>query len=107
MTAPTPKMTKDKTWAAVVGSILTVGVPLVAQLATSLPPQWAAVIGGVIGLLTITGVYHAPYKPMGPGSIGSVTVPVRAVFAPPEEPAPAPTPTPAPNYTYPDPWRNK
>lgn len=65
MTTPTPTPSKAKTWVALIGTVLTILVPLATQLATSLPPQYAAVIGGIIGVLTLTGIYHAPYVPPG------------------------------------------
>lgn len=54
---------KAKTWTALIGSFLTFGIPLVLQLSTSLPPEYQAMIGGVVALLTAFGVYHAPYAP--------------------------------------------
>jgi hypothetical protein len=84
--APAPS--KAKSWVALAGSLLAVAVPLAAQVATHLPPQWSAIIGGLIALLTMFGVYHAPYVP--PGAV---------VVAPP----PGPRQPPAGGYT--NPWR--
>lgn len=72
MSTPTPNPTistiepsKSKTWWAVIGGLLTVVVPLVLSVATSLPDPWPALIGAVVAVLTATGVYRAPYKPEG------------------------------------------
>lgn len=56
---------KFKTWIALAGSALSFIVPLVVSVEDYLPPQWAAVIGAGIALLTGLGVYHAPYVPAG------------------------------------------
>jgi hypothetical protein len=67
MTTPTPKPSKFKTYVALAGSLLSFAIPLLLSVEQYLPPQWAAVIGGVIALLTAFGVYHAPYtKPAAP-----------------------------------------
>lgn len=65
MTTPTPAPSKFKTYIALAGSLLSFVVPLVVSAEQYLPPQWAAVIGGVIALLTAFGVYKAPYTPPG------------------------------------------
>lgn len=66
MTAPVTPVTKPtKTWIASVGAVLTVVVPLATSLLTYLPPEWSAVITGVIGVLTVLGVYVVPNKPTG------------------------------------------
>lgn len=56
---------KSKTWIALAGSLLSVAVPLLITASDHLPAPWPAVIGGVIALLTATGVYRAPYMPKG------------------------------------------
>ena len=56
---------KAKTWVGLIGSLLTFVVPFVLSMETYLPPQWTAVIGVVLAVLTALGVYHAPYKPQG------------------------------------------
>jgi hypothetical protein len=89
MTTPTPTPSKFKTYVALAGSLLSFVVPLVISVEQYLPPQWAAVIGGIIALLTAVGVYHAPYTPPGPV----------AVAQPPFAPAPL-----NPDGTYQSPW---
>lgn len=61
----TPVTKPTKTWIAAVGGVLSVAVPFITSLLTYLPPEWAAVISGVIGLLTVLGVYTVPNKPTG------------------------------------------
>lgn len=56
---------KAKTWVALAGALLSVVVPLLITASDYLPEPWPAVIGGIIALLTATGVYHAPYTPKG------------------------------------------
>lgn len=63
MTAPAPAPSKAKAYVALIGSLLSVGIPILLQVSTSLPPEWQAVIGGVVALLTMAGVYRAPYLP--------------------------------------------
>lgn len=66
MTTPTPPApSKSKSWVALVGSLLAFAIPLLTQFSGFLPPPWPALIGGVIALLTMLGVYHAPYAPKG------------------------------------------
>lgn len=60
MTTPTPP-SKAKTYVALIGSLLTVAIPLILEVSTALPAQWQGVIGGVIAILTGLGVYQAPY----------------------------------------------
>lgn len=60
MTTPTPP-SKAKTYVALIGSLLTVAIPVVLEVSNALPAQWQGVIGGVIAILTGLGVYHAPY----------------------------------------------
>lgn len=61
----TPAPSKAKSIVALVGGLLTVIIPLLTQISGFLPPPWPALIGGVIALLTVLGVYHAPYLPPG------------------------------------------
>ena len=69
MTAPiditsiVPK--KLKTIVGLVGSLLTFAVPFILSAEQYLPPQWTAVIGAVLALLTAFGIYKAPYAPEG------------------------------------------
>lgn len=65
---------KAKTYVAFVGTVLTIVIPLVVQMSTNWPPQYQALLSGIIGLLTIFGVYQAPYKPKG-----TVIVPLDAL----------------------------
>jgi hypothetical protein len=65
MSTPTVVPSKLKTWITLIGGLLGAAVPLVLSLVDYLPPQWAAAITAVIGLLTALGVYHAPYTPSG------------------------------------------
>ena len=52
-----------KTWTAAVGTILNMVVLLSDQARPFLPPQWTAIISGLIGLLTVVGVYKIPSPP--------------------------------------------
>lgn len=54
---------KLKTWVALVGSVFTVVAPWILSASASLPEPWPALVGGFFGLLTVLGVYHAPYVP--------------------------------------------
>ena len=87
MTAPAPTPSKAKAYVALLGSVLTVVGPLLLNVSTHLPEPWPAIIGGVIGLLTVLGVYQAPYRPAG-----TVLVP-------------APPATPPADTGYANPWR--
>lgn len=102
MTQPTPAITtiepsKSKTWIAAIGGALTVIVPVVLSLSTSLPEPWPAVIAAIVAVLTAVGVYKAPYRPEG-----TTTVPTRELqqVATPLPPSPkgdiddTPSPTP-------------
>lgn len=73
--------TSGKAWVGLIGSLLTFAVPYVVTISTNFPQPWPAVVGGVVALLTMFGVYHAPYQPTTP------TVPV----TPPPAPSPDPT----------------
>lgn len=67
MTTPinTIKPSKSKTWIAAIGGLLTVLVPMLLSVSTSLPEPWPAIVGAVVAILTATGVYKAPYQPEG------------------------------------------
>jgi hypothetical protein len=54
---------KAKTWVALVGSVLTVAVPLIVSVQDYLPSPWPGVIGAALSVLTALGVYKAPYVP--------------------------------------------
>lgn len=56
---------KYKTYVAAISGILTLVVPWILQAATSLPEPWPQVVGLVIFILGLFGVYHAPYVPTG------------------------------------------
>lgn len=86
MTTPVPVTKPTKTWIAAVGGILSVAVPLITSLLTYLPPEWAAVITGVIGLLTVLGVYTVPNKPTGEVVVSEHVVPPVAASPPPVRP---------------------
>lgn len=76
MTTPATPVTKPtKAWITAIGGILSVAVPLITSLLTYLPPEWAAVITGAIGLLTVLGVYAVPNKPTGDVVIPTSEVP--------------------------------
>ena len=92
MTAPTPSIatiepSKAKTWVAAVGGVLTIVVPSIVSVSTYLPDPWPAVIGGFIGLLTVVGVYKAPYKPEGTSVVANTDLKEVANPLPPQ-PAP-------------------
>lgn len=61
--APGTPQTGTKSWIALIGSLLTAGIPLLLQVSSSLPPQYQAIISGVLALLTMTGVYKVANKP--------------------------------------------
>lgn len=98
MTAPvvtTVEPTKAKAWMAAISALLTIVVPLILSVSTSLPGQWPAVVGGVIGLLGVLGVYKVPNQPPGtsivpndqistlPPGVGYTPVPDSPPVAPP------------------------
>jgi hypothetical protein len=68
---------KFKTWAALAGSIFTVVAPWILSASSSLPEPWPGLVGGVFGILTVLGVYHAPYVPK------SAQQPKTATYTPP------------------------
>jgi hypothetical protein len=55
--------TKAKSWVAGVSAVLTVLVPYVLSVSNYLPDPWPAVVGGVIGVLGLVGVYKVPNHP--------------------------------------------
>jgi len=68
MTAPdlsTVVPLKWKAWVGLIGSVLTLVIPWVAEIAVDLPQPWPLVVGGAVALLTALGVYRAPYVPPG------------------------------------------
>ena len=96
MTAPITPVTKPtKTVIATIGAVLSVVVPLVTSLLTYLPSEWSAVITGVIGLLTVLGVYVVPNKPTG-AVVVSESTPIREL----------PTGTPLSEVVDPSSYRN-
>lgn len=60
--APGTPQTSLKAIVGLIGSILTVAIPLLLQVSVALPASWQAVIGGVVAILTGLGVYSAPNK---------------------------------------------
>ena len=106
MTAPvvtTIEPTKAKAWVAGVSAVLTVVVPYILSVATYLPDPWPAVVGGLIGLLAVFGVYKVPNRPAD-----TVIVPESQVQTlPPNVPyTPVPdTPYVPPVGGYQNPWR--
>lgn len=84
-------MDKLKAYVALLGGILTVAIPTVIDFAVYLPPQWQAVVGAVVALLTALGVYAAPNRPKG-----AVIAPATAV-----ESRPVDEPTVKPRH----PWK--
>jgi hypothetical protein len=70
---------KAKTWVGLITAALTVAVPWILEVSTSLPQPWPTVIAAVIGVLGVFGIYQAPYKPEGENA---VLVPEEAVAAP-------------------------
>jgi hypothetical protein len=103
----TVEPTNAKTWAAVIGTVLTVAVPYVLQVATYLPAPWPAVVGGVIGVLTILGVYKVPnHDPANTSIVPNdqiTTLPPGVGYTPvPDRPVP---PTVAPRK-YTNPYRS-
>jgi len=94
MTTPVVTPSKMKAVIALVGSLLSAAIPFVLQYSTALPTPWPALIGGVVALLTMLGVYHAPYAPTG------------TVLKPTDSPAPA-TPPQTPSGNWVNPWRNR
>jgi hypothetical protein len=54
---------KWKTWVAAISGVLAIAVPYILQLVVYLPDPWPTVVGGVIAILGVFGVYRAPYVP--------------------------------------------
>lgn len=96
---PTQVTKPTKTWIATIGAVLTVVVPLVTSILVYLPPEWSAVITGVIGALTVLGVYTVPNKPTGDVVVAAGTVADTGVLGAVDDP-PAP-----PAGGYHSPWR--
>lgn len=93
---------KWKTWAAGIGALLTVVVPYVIEIEAYLPNPWPLVIGVVIAVLGVLGVYHAPYTPTG-----AVIAPAPATPAEPVTAAPVSAPVAVrPSGEYPNPWKS-
>lgn len=65
MTTPVVPASKMKAVVGLIGALLAAVVPLLVQISTSLPDPWPALIGGVIALLTMLGVYKTPFLPPG------------------------------------------
>lgn len=64
MSQPVPEpTTAHKAWIAALGGILVTVVPILQATTNVLPPQWAAIITGLIALATVTGVYRVPNQP--------------------------------------------
>lgn len=61
-------MIAAKAWVSLVGSLLTVIIPLLVQVSASLPQPWPSLIGAIVALLTAFGVYRVPNKPASSGS---------------------------------------
>ncbi len=68
MTTPTPGTPQTGTKAIIggIGAALAFIIPLILQVSTALPPQWQAVIGAVVTLLTAVGVYKVPNTAKAP-----------------------------------------
>lgn len=68
MTSPAPgtPQTAMKAVVGLIGAVLSFVVPFVLQVSAVLPAPWPAVIGGVVALLTATGVYRTPNRPKQP-----------------------------------------
>lgn len=64
--APGAPQTPAKAVVGLIGSLLTFIIPFIVQISGALPPQWQAVIGGVVALLTAFGVYKVPNKAKAP-----------------------------------------
>lgn len=102
MMTPEPVVpTKWKAIVALVGALLTAIVPLVVQVSTSLPEPWPALIGGLVALATMFGVYKAPYKPAGTELVPVGTTPI-AYNPPPPNPQPS---TDSPKWSGKHPWK--
>lgn len=76
MTSPVVVPSKMKAVVALVGALLSALIPLLLTISTSLPDPWPALIGGVVALLTMLGVYKAPYKPPNTVLVPDNTTPI-------------------------------
>lgn len=56
---------KAKAWVGLLGSLLTLIVPVALDATQTLDQPWPTVIGLVVAVLTALGIYKAPYKPTG------------------------------------------
>ena len=63
MSAPLIAGLTYKAITAAVGSVLTLLGPWILEQSVHLPQPWPLLVGGIFGLATILGVYHAPYVP--------------------------------------------
>lgn len=97
-TITTVEPSKSKTWVAALGGALTVIVPIVLSIGTSLPEPWPALIAAVVAVLTAVGVYRAPYKQQGTTVVPTAELKQVATPLPPTAPssdiALRPNPTP-------------
>lgn len=82
---------KAKTWIGLVSSLLTLGVPYVLTVSTSLPAPWPVVIGLVIAVLGALGIYKGPYKPEGTILAVDPSAPKVAASVPDNAPVARPT----------------
>lgn len=91
---------KYKALVAAISGLLTLGVPYVLEVATSLPAPWPLVIGAVIGVLGVVGVYQAPAKPPG-----TVLVPSTPAVAQAAAQSVTPVVNPSTGSSYQNPWQ--
>lgn len=54
-----------KPFVGLIGSLLTLAVPYLVTVETSVPAPWPVVIGVVLAVATALGVDRTPYKPKG------------------------------------------
>jgi len=100
---------KAKTWVSLVGTLLTFIGPFILSSTDALPAPWPAVIGAVFAVLTVLGVYKAPYKPTGTILAVDPSAPVVS------DKVPENAPTARPTYVGPDtpggpvrnPWKGR
>jgi hypothetical protein len=102
MTSPNPivttiEPTKAKSWVALLGSVMTFLVPLLAEMQGSMPDPWPAIIGAVLAVATFFGVRQTRNVPKG-----TVAVPGDQVTALPAGVSYTPVPdNPADGYVNP------